>query len=144
MQRSSNPVEKDDCGAPLYSTYWPERALNDTDTVNVHSAVTPITGKLILTANPRTRPSTMQRSSNPVERDDCGVPLFSTYWSERAQINTSSGQIYIHSATPTLMLSWDSNYAMVNGMPTILDAFGNTSCLQMHLEVHLERRCKCD
>ena len=25
---------------------------------------------------------------------------------------------------------------MVNGIPTILDAFGNTSCLQMHLEVH--------
>ena len=48
-----------------------------------------------------------------------------------------SGRIYIHSATPTLMLSWDSNYAMVNGIPTILDEFGNTSCLQMHLEVHL-------
>jgi hypothetical protein len=25
---------------------------------------------------------------------------------------------------------------MVNGIPTILDAFGNTSSLQMHLEVH--------
>ena len=49
---------------------------------------------------------------------------------------SGSGRIYISSSTLTLTLSWDSKYAMVNGIPTILDAFGNTSCLQMHLEVH--------
>ena len=48
---------------------------------------------------------------------------------------SGSGRIYISSSTLTLTLSWDSKYAMVNGIPTILDAFGNTSCLQMHLEV---------
>ena len=44
--------------------------------------------------------------------------------------------LYTFSNTDTnVELGRDSNYAMVNGMPTILDAFGNTSCLQMHLEV---------
>ncbi len=57
--------------------------------------------------------------------------------SDNSGSGSDSGLIYIHSSTPTLTLSWDSKYAMVNGIPTILDAFGNTSCLQMHLEVHL-------
>ena len=96
MQRSSNPVEKDNCGAPLYSTYWPERALNDTDTVNVHSALTPVTGKLILPAKTRHPTSNMQRSSNPVEKDDCRAPLYSTYWPERAQNDTDT--VNVHSA----------------------------------------------
>ena len=80
----------DDDGGSLFSTYWPERARIDTDNVHVHPAVTPVDSKLILPANPRKLPSTMQRSSNPVERDDCGVPMFSTYWPERARIDTDT------------------------------------------------------
>ena len=99
MYRSSDPVDRDDCGVPLFSTYWPERARIDTDTVNVHPTVTPVTNKLILFPNPRTRPSTMQRSSDPVERDNCGVPLFSTYWPERAQIDTDTVNVH-----PTITL----------------------------------------
>ena len=58
--------------------------------------------------------------------------------SDNSGSGSDSGLIYIHSSTLTLTLSSDSTkYAMVNGIPTILDAFGNTSCLQMHLEVHL-------
>ncbi len=48
MQRSHNPVERDDCGVPASGTYPPERALIDTETDTVYPTILPLDSECIV------------------------------------------------------------------------------------------------